>query len=152
MEVNITRVTATGPQLVFSAIYDGEGSSKLSWIANLLFVIVDTANTPVTSWSELSANFPGDIVEFHASTVNSTTELHFTRAGGRFRVRDINCLRDGVQAGVAISDWQNREVGKIGESAKSAYRQNREIGKIGESGNQQIGESAKSGNRKKSEN
>ncbi len=104
VEVNITRVTPTGPRLVFSAIYDGEGSSKLSWIANLLFVIVDIANTPATSWSELSANFPGDIVEFHASTVNSTTELHFTRAGGRFRVQDINCLRDGIQADDPCAD------------------------------------------------
>ena len=98
------RVTNGGPRLVYSAIYDGEGSSKLSWIANLLFVIVDIGNTPVTSWSELSTNFPGDIVEFHASTVNSTTELHFTRAGGRFRVQDISCLRDGIQADDPCAD------------------------------------------------
>ena len=49
-------------------------------------------------------NFPSGIVEIHASTLNSTTELNFQRVSGEFWRDDLVVIADGIREDDSCAD------------------------------------------------
>ena len=83
---------------MYSAVYNGQDSSKTSWISNYLYSTVNLINREITSWEEVDRIFRSSVVEIQATTLGSITESKFKRVSGKFHVSDMNCLIDGVRA------------------------------------------------------
>ena len=72
--------------------------------SQLIFVVTSRNSVEIRSWSDLVRNFPSGIVEIHASTLNSTTELNFQRVSGEFWRDDLVVIADGIREDDSCAD------------------------------------------------
>lgn len=58
VELNITQLVNGQPQVVYSAVYNGISSTKLNWISQIMFIVVDPTNVRLISWTDIALNYP----------------------------------------------------------------------------------------------